>query len=197
MLRRMTTLLVGAVLATGLATAGTVFIAPAFQSVLIGTPVSVDLVYTGIPPLVGSFDLDIAWAPAILSLTGLSFGTTLGDLGLFEGVGGGGVVAPGLLDIFEVSFLTIPELAGLQGVGPIVLATLFFDTIGLGVSPVSFSGAPNFELLISDHLGAVIPSAFDGGAVEVTAPSLVPEPGSIVLLLSGAGALLWFRRRAA
>ncbi len=197
MARRMVTLIAVAVLVPGLAAAGTLSISPSFRSVQIGTPVSVDLVYEGIPPLVGAFDVDVRWNPGILNLTEVVFHDSLGDLSSVEDLWGESANGPGERNIFEVSLLSSQRLAELQGAGPIVFATIHFDTIGTGISAVEFPITPHREMTITNDLGSVMTSTFVDGGVEVTEAPPVPEPAGIVLLLSGAGAIAWFRHGAA
>jgi hypothetical protein len=178
-------------LGTTTSAAATISIEPSFQSVPLGTPVTVNVVATGIPPLIGSFDFDLSWDASILAFTGITFGDSLGDpssealTSEFE--------FDAVLDFAEVSLLAPAALEARQGTGPLTLATLAFDTVGVGTSPLSWSGIANVDLLVSDQLGDLVPSTFVPGAVEVTA---VPEPGSLGLLVLGLSALLRGRGRA-
>ena len=89
---------------------------PSSLTVVPAQPMTADIVISGLapggPPSVGAFDLDVSFASAILSPTGVTFGSFLGIPGLealtdFK-------FLPGLVDLAEVSLLSPSALDALQ-----------------------------------------------------------------------------------
>gem|GEM_PF-885356 len=152
---------------------------PSSQEVQVGQPVSVDIFISGlgegIPPSVGAFDLDVSFDPAILSPTGVAFGPFLGIPFVDALVDAN--FPPGVIDLAEVSLLPSADLDLLQPAA-FPLATLFFDTLALGTSPLIFS-----QVIVDDAFGGKLDVITGSGSVGV-----VPEPGT--LLLMGIGLVM-------
>lgn len=162
---------------------------PPTQEVPGGTPVSVDVVISGLgdfaPPSLGAFDLDIAFDPSILSLSSVVFGPFLGDIGLFEAIASD-TPGVGTVNVFEVSLLSDTDLDALQP-SSFPLVTLNFDTLNSGTSPLTITAAT-----LGDAFGDPLSYTASEGSVTVT-----PEPGTWVLMVSGLAGLLGIWRKRA
>jgi len=180
------------------ASAFTIALAPAMQTVSLGDPVNVDVVVSGLhdpepDEVVSSFDLDVSYDSAALAPVGVSFGIDLG--GPLDSFQSFDLSLAGSIDLAEFSFLDDATLDALQG-DSVVLATLSFTAIGLDTS----------ELLIAQDLDFVLTGRVDGdGIPQPLAPLTVlggsvsveaPEPSLGALLTLGFLALLGLRRTA-
>ena len=126
---------------------------------------------SGVPPSVGTFDLDVSFDPSILSPTNVTFGPFLGDPDLAEALTNSNFL-PGVVDFAELSLLSPSELDVLQP-GAFSLATLAFDTLGPGSSPFVFT-----QIIVDDAFGNKLP---------------IPEPATGLLLAAGLGAMTVYR----
>lgn len=168
-------------------------IVPPSQDGALGTPLSVDVLITGLgdgaAPSVGAFQTTISFDPLILAVNTVSFGDpVLGDqLDLF---GLGSLFfyddfISGQVDLFEISFDSPVDLDTLQA-PDFVLARITFDVIGVGHTLLSLS---NVVLSDSGGLAAIPVDLIDG---EVTA---VPEPAAFALAAFGIVAFYACGRR--
>ncbi|MGH8175349.1 MAG: cohesin domain-containing protein [Steroidobacter sp.] len=188
----LSTILLCAALLSGRAEAIAIQLMPAATNVAIGDAFSIDVIVSDLHDageIVSAFDLDLLYDANLLSATGVSFSALLGapDVDAF----GGGVFTPGRIDFANVSLLTNAELLALQS-DSFVLASLSFNALGAGVASLLFDalappglalvGLDPFANLPLDHIGAAV--------VTVTAPTSVPEPGSLGLLALGLLGLL-------
>ena len=167
-------------LSTSNAWAVSVFFNPASQSVVDGNPVSVDLVADLSNPILG-WGLGVSFNTAILSLTNVAIGPSWAPGIGFDGDGLAGLAFP----------------AAISGNG-IVLATLTFNTLGVGTSTLN-AGITPLDLTEGFPLD---PTGFDtvsftAGSIDVTinTQNPIPEPSTILLLGSGLIGLGIWRMR--
>jgi hypothetical protein len=174
---------------------------PPTQNVGLG-PVDVNVVISDLgnnaPPSLGAFDLDISFNDAILDFTGLMFGDPilgnqldltpppLGPFGTINGFVEDPNPAVGLVDFFEISLDAPSVLDSLQP-DSFVLATLSFNVVAGGLSPLNFT-----SIVLSDSLGNTLQASTSSGLIGV------PEPAPIFLFVAGlAGVGLVAQRRKA
>ncbi len=171
----------------------TVSVSPSTTTVNTGSQASFDINITGLPngTSVGTFDVNVAFDPALLAYSAASFGNQLDILGL----GDIQVVTPGVgtVELFELSLDTAANLNSLQAKS-FRLATVTFNTVAAGNSPITIS-----INAIGDALGNSIGVAIQNGSVSiVTATASVPalsDPALAALgLLLAASASLLARR---
>ncbi|MBL8227365.1 MAG: hypothetical protein JNL98_02765 [Bryobacterales bacterium] len=174
-----------------MASAATLVVSPVSQNVALGSQAvfTVDIagLGNGVAPSVGVFDFDILFDPAILSFSGVVFGNQLDILGL----GSIQSATPGFgsVNLFELSLDTVADLNDLQSPA-FILATLTFDTLANGVSPITI----NLNSL-GDADGAAIAATITDGSVEVGQSTVVPEPAYWPLLALGLVTAVRFRKR--
>jgi hypothetical protein len=137
---------------------------------------------------VGDFDLNISWDSAIVSLFDIDYGTQLGGPG--NSLQNPFVFGGGTVNASEISLLSAAALMALQPGQTATLLTLVFNTLAVGTTAVNIA-----VVALGDEIGlphdqlAVVPASItviDGG------PAPVPEPGSMMLLVTGLG---WLARR--
>jgi hypothetical protein len=159
------------------ALAVTIGFSPASQTVGPGDPVLVEVVVSDLGgEIVSAYDLDVTYDASVLSATGVTFGLLLGDELLFEVLNASDVSVPGLVDFAQVSLLSDAELAALQS-DPFTLATLEFDAIGVGTSPLVFDAFND----ITGRNALVLDVDPESGSVTV-----IPEPHSALVFALGA-----------
>ena len=182
-------------LAASPADATIIEILPADQSAQLGDPVAVDIVVdTQGVSLIGAFDFIVGFDDSILSVLDVEFGNGLG--GPFDSLQDAFDLGSGMLNLAELSFVF--DLSPLQS-GAFTLATITFDTVGVGISAIDLS--PNIlgylggDGLIGDDLGFPIDATVVAGQVTVT-DNVVPvsEPPLLLLLASGLGLLIAHRK---
>ena len=166
---------------------------PVTQDVALGNSANVNLYFSQVVDIVslGAFDLDISFDPSILSFSSVTFGDpVLGDQLDIFGLGsvtGSDASTPGIFNLFEFSLDDPLDLENLQA-GSFILATLTFDTLTSGTSPLSLS-----VNAIGDAYGDPFSVDLVNGRINVIG---VPEPATLILMGSGlAGLGLWRRRR--
>ena len=171
---------------------------PSSQSVAIGLPVSVGVTISELgdlsPPSLSTFDLNITFDPGLLSFNSAVFGDpVLGDQLDVMGLGGNptfaGIISPGVLNIFELSFDSPDDLNTLQA-GNFTLATLVFASIGVGTSALEIS-----VNTLGDAVGDPLSAAVTSGSITVNSSS-IPEPAVLPLISVGLMSLACMRRRA-
>lgn len=159
---------------------------PVSQSVPVGDTAEVALVISGlgdgIAPSVGVFDLNIAFDQALLGFSSAVYGDQLDlfSLGSFQETTPGS----GSVNLFENSFDSPSDLDDLQA-DSFTLATLFFNTLAVGTSPLEIT-----INALGDSMGDPLVADVSNGSI-----SPVPEPATILLLASGMAGLGVFRRK--
>jgi hypothetical protein len=165
---------------------------PAVQSVNGGDSLVVDVVISGLDAaneIASAYDLDVTYNASILTATGVTFSTQLGDLASFE-ADAGAVLTSGRIDFWEVSYLSDSQLA-LQQPDSFSLATLSFQALGVGNTSLLFdpNTPPGIDVkgLLANRLNLDVGTA----SVTVTSnPTPVPSPPTFWLCLLGLGALV-------
>ena len=168
--------------------AATITLVPASPTVGASNPIDVDVVISGLgegaPPTVAAFDLDVTFDAAVLQLVSVDFGW---DVFPDAGLSAWNLLAtPPRVDLAGASLFDDATLDAYQPAS-FVLATLHFFALTPGVSPLAITQA-----VLAATGGGSLPSALVGTSVEV----LVPEPGTVSLLLVGLAGLSAARSRA-
>lgn len=179
-------------LSTGNSQAITLSFDPVAQNMTVGHAVDVALKISGLvdtnSPSLGTYDLDISFDPGVLSFSSASFGDPiLGDqldvLGLGVNPTFAGITSAGVLNLFELSLDFATDLNNLQA-GSFTLATLTFDTHGVGTSALGISITS-----LGDANGDPLTAGVANGSITV------PEPAMLPLLGSGLFGFIWMRRK--
>jgi hypothetical protein len=190
-------------------------IAPVTQTKVLGNTFTVNIDVTNLnqpTEAVGAWGpLDLSYNPAILS--GVSF---VNDPALDLGIKAntidfsGGFGPPGTLDLnFSGDpALSQATLAANEGAS-FVLATVTFNAIGVGLSPLTLSSPGQPGLILSDYTGQASltgVTSVPGSVCVVAAPAIeavscapntaVPEPTTMMLLGTGLTTLIARRRRS-
>ena len=176
---------------------------PADQFVNVGDMIDVDIVATNLAEgeIITAFDLEMLYDPHILNAASVNFGSGLNggipplfiqELQLF------GLPLPqefdidnekGLVDIRETSLMSDGELALWQkNLEPFTLATIFFDVIAMGTSPLGFSLEKS--IIVGKEATPLSGVSFGKGSIAA-----VPEPATLLLLGAGLAGLAGFRRK--
>ena len=171
---------------------------PSSQIVTIGGSAEVGIKISGlgdlIAPSLGTYDISIDFNPAVLAFNSVVYGDPiLGDqLDLFS-FGSLTATTPGAgsVNLFELSLDSVDDLNNLQA-ADFILATLSYDAIGVGISPLTFSA-----VLLGDALGDALTAIASNGSVTVESAvtASVPEPSTIMLVALGLWLMGWNRAR--
>lgn len=170
-----------ATLTTSWASAASLSLQPELQTVTSGSSFSVNLVISGLgdgtAPALGDFEVNIAFDPAALSFSDYVLGPLLGDSDAFEALDVSvGAAGFGVVNIAEVSLLSVAELTAMQPSG-FVLATLQFTASGL--SP---GDSTVLDIASVPALGDASGSPLTVEALSGTTISAVPLPAAAWLL---------------
>ncbi len=175
-------------LAAGPSQAILIELVPSASQLTLGEQAIVDVNISGlgdqIAPSLGTYDIAIGFDPGILVLDQVTFGSGLDVLGLGSLQDVDASLA-GLVNLFELSLDSEADLESLQP-SAFTLASLAFDTLATGLSPLTLSVSS-----VGDALGESLSVISSGADIAV-----VPEPASWLLILVGvAGFALASRRR--
>jgi hypothetical protein len=201
--------------------AHTIKVDPSSLSVFGGQTFTVDVLATdldstGPGSFLSSFELVLGYDATRLSEVGVSFGTALGDGGLFEALYGE-TSGAGSIDLSGLSLLLDADLLSRQHPDPntnptLKLASVTFKALGLnpGEDVISTDVSTTVGQLLG---GCAVPDAnggcsdstpFDvtsstqgiGTTVRVSPPPTgVPEPMTVWLLVSSLLCMTWMRRQ--
>lgn len=172
------------------ALAATVSLVPSTSAVEVGATVALELRVSDVGSNgLGTFDLDVLFDPALVTLSGVTYGSGLDVLGL--GSLQFATASADAVNLFELSLDSAAELLALQ-LDSFVLATLNF----VGVTPGSAVFALSLNAL-GDAYGDSLSASLVDAAVTILAPSpsTVSEPAPYALLSAALAALALSRRR--
>lgn len=186
-------------------------IVPSSPTITVGTMFNLDLVISDlgnlVPPSLSTFDINVTFDSTILAIeTTDSDGdsvidsVTLDPSGQLDLFGSGfnfvfaDLLAPGTLNLFELSFDLPGDLGSLQA-GQFTLASMTFKANTVGVN--------TFQLTVNslgDALGDSLEPALQPLPTAVVTVQngtiTVPEPSSGLLILAGLWTLYWRRKGA-
>jgi hypothetical protein len=148
------------------------------------TTIEVNISGLGNGTALGGFDLNIGFDPSLLGFSSAAYGDpTLGDQLDLEGFGTytDTVTGTGTTEITELSFDSAFALTSLQAAN-FTLASLTFDALAPGVSPVTLS-----VNALPDQNGNSIAAGTVSGLIDIQSAggAAVPEPGTWLLFCGG------------
>lgn len=180
-------------LAGGRAEAVSIAVVPSGTMLVTGQTLTVNVVVSGLgvgaPPTISSFDLDLSFASPQLSFLSIAFGTGLGTgfqvLNSFS-------LQPGpVVDFAAASLLANATLDAAQPAS-FVLATLTFQAGAAGEVALAITQA-----VLANTIGGPGGNQIPVDALVGATVTVVPEPGTAVLLAVGLAALAGRGRRFA
>jgi hypothetical protein len=154
---------------------------PAAAEIGVGDSVDIALNVSGLDApgvSLGTYDIDVAWDPAVVQLSLVSIGDPLlGDQLNLSGFGTFTTITfgTGTVNLFELSLDPPVTLDTLQA-GSFTIATLTFQLVDFGESAITPT-----VVALGDALGDPLQVEAITGAVV----SVVPEPSGAVLALAG------------
>ncbi len=165
---------------------------------------TVDLNVSGLTPgttAIGTYDVNVGINSSVVNFASAAFGDPiLGSNQLDpEGFGTISAVTPGVgnVEVFELSLDDPAALLASQA-SSFTLATLNFDAVGAGTSPLDLS-----VNALGDQLGNALSSALNDGSITVTGGGATAAPeidaasaASAIILLLGGLIVLSGRRRS-
>jgi uncharacterized protein (TIGR03437 family) len=162
----------------------TVAISPSTRVATVGAQLSFDVVVSGLGngTALGTYDVGVVFAPALLSYSSTTFGNqlNLSGLGDLQSV----TLGTGTVELFELSLDSAATLAAGQA-SSFRLATVTLTALAAGNnSPITLS-----VNAIGDAAGKAIPVSVQNGSVSIV-PSTLPPPsitsGGVVPVYSSA-----------
>lgn len=181
---------------------------PSTESVFAGDTFTMDLVISGLgdgaAPSVGAFDLDVTFDPFIFDFVDYSLGPDLGDISMGEAYDWSlGQIMPGTINLNEFSLLEADPASGPFFIPPYLddiqpasfsLASLTFQALDLaGESRMQIQIDEMFGQGVYDGLGDIL--AVDALGDSTISVKTVPEPATILLVMSGMAGLGIFGRK--
>lgn len=162
---------------------------PSDSNVGLGNSTSVDLVISGLgDEILTGFDLDVIFDDTLLSFDGFTFGTDCSGFSCLDVFGLGSLqdvidYGFGVVNVFELSFDFDEDLFDFQP-DTFVLGTFTFTGLEFGISALDiFVWELAGEYVFDEDQGFFVASSVaadvQGGLIEV------PEPGTLLLFLSG------------
>jgi general secretion pathway protein D len=172
------------------ATAAVLNITPSGTTTTPGSSVSVNVGITGATDLY-AYQFDLAFTPAVLSLTSIAEGALLA-------AGGATFFVPGVIDntagtATGTANTLVGLVAGVSGSGTI--ATLLFMAGAAGVGTISIAN----PILLDSNLADITVQVTGGSITVQQTDGAVPEPATVMLVgsaLAGVLAIRLRRRRA-
>ena len=179
------------ILTAKLAQAASLEILPVSQNAELGDSVEVQVVISELgsfgAPSLGAFNLNVSFDDTILDFAGLTFGDQLDvqNLGSIRAFSEDPNPNVGLVAFFEIS-LDPPGILDSFQEASFTLATLNFNVTAEGIALLNISSAT-----LDDSLGNTISvdSILDA-VINGTEPSTIPEPSTILGLLTLGGIVL-------
>lgn len=159
---------------------------PAGSVAAVGGSVAIAIEIAGLgngaPPTLSSFDLDVSFDPSVLSFQSATFESALGTGS--DVLTSAAPIGPSSIDVAAASLLDSATLDANQP-GSFTLATLIFQAIAPGVSPLSIVDAILADTSSIPGGNQIFVDSFSAASVTV---SPIPEPSA--LLVFAAGVLL-------
>ena len=173
--------------------ATTITLNPPTQTVGLGDTFSVDVDIIDVIDLY-AYQFTIDFNPTLFEATSTAEGPFLPG-----GTGGNTFPIPGIIDNVGGSITFLADVvvsAGPGATGGGTLAVLGFHAIAPGTGAISLRFDPlNNDFLLDSSFAEIAAQVSGAASVTVNAPTTtVPEPGTLVLMLSGCSAVLRARK---